>query len=75
MASKAVQEWQEYRVVQRGEDGETWKDKENSEVEVKWKPPTNGFIMLNIDATLDKKQEKAGWGIVTRNEHGEAVCT
>ena len=31
--------------------------------------------MLNTDATLDKKQEKARWGIVTRNEHGEVVCT
>lgn len=40
---------------------------------VKWKPPPEQFIKFNVDAAVNKEEDRAGLGIIARDHNGKVL--
>lgn len=67
-ANRYLQDW--YEAITTA----TSDQKETNEAQLKWSKPPEGFLKLNVDASIDSTNGKMGFGCVIRDEHGKFVA-
>ncbi|XP_071902620.1 uncharacterized protein [Coffea arabica] len=71
VVNKAMQEWQEYELVnQKIKEAEQETGPQSQD---RWKPPIAGVVIRNTDAATDIKHGKASWGMIARRGYGDIV--
>ena len=59
--------------AQRIDGREVWEEKIKQKAPTEWLPPVEGFVKLNVDATLSTVEGVIGWGVVARQGKGELL--
>lgn len=69
-----MQEWLEYSELEEKENPKEKRSSNRQPEENRWKNPGEGWSKVNTDAVVDTKRQRAGWGIVGRDNKGKLVA-
>ncbi|XP_071924889.1 uncharacterized protein [Coffea arabica] len=75
VVNKAVEEWLEFKKVQEEDRVNKEQDVAAGDQDLKWVSSQKGWIKINTNNALNQTMNKAGWGVVARDNKGKVLIT